>query len=520
MAQQEKDTRIVLKGEKARAKLLEGAKAVYDGVSTTYGPKGRNVLIEKPFGRPLMTRDGVTVAKDIYFKDRAKNMGAQYVNEAAEITNKISGDGTSATVGLTYLLLEGGQKSIAAGMHPMEVKDMLVKDSFTLLKALKKLSKPAKISQLKEVATVSSGSSIYGDLIGGAIERAGNEGGILTERAFVEDVTREYIDGYYLQNGFQALQSGKKELIDPFVIVSAKRLTSGVDAFELMTKTAKSKGVQPGEIPKFLFVGNFEDACYQSIVENINRGTIDAVIIKTPPQFGAMGTQLLEDIAIYAKCRIIGESDNVRNFTDGNIGTVDKVVATQNYSTLFADNKTENIEVRVQEIKDRLKDETSDAIAEKLRERISSFENKVALFKIGGSTDSEKEEKEFRIEDAIQATRAAFREGIVAGGGVTWIELSKLDISPTYKTALQALFSKLLTNANLPEQVYLQKVLDAPKGFGINLRDTGELVDMFKVGVLDPTLVCEQVIKNATSNAALLLTTDKVIIFEDMKVEK
>lgn len=519
MAQAVKDNRIILRGDEVREKLLEGAHNVYDVVGTTYGPKGRNVLIEKPFGRPLLTRDGVTCARDTYFSDRASNMGAQYMVEASETTNRIAGDGTSATIVLAYHLFKNGIQAIAAGVHPMDIKETLFKDSYVLLDRLKELSKPVKTSQLKFVATVSAGDPLLGELIAGAIERVGEDGGIMTEKSHVEDIEREYVDGYYLQNGFEALQAGKKELIDPFVIVSAKRMTSAADAFEILTRTAKFNELQPGQIPRILFVGNFEEACYQLIVENINRGAIDAVVIKTPPQFGNMGTQLLEDIALYANCRLIGEGDSVRSFTAGNVGRVDRIVATHSEATIFADNTSEDVVTRIEEIKERLASETVDAIAEKLRDRIAKLEGKIALFKIGGATDSEKEEKEFRVEDAIQATRAAYRHGIVAGGGVTWLELSKCDISETYSKALQSVFTKLLKNANLPSELKLNEALNAPLGQGYNLREDDKLVDVVKAGVIDPTLVIEQVIKNATSNTAILLTTDKLLLFEDMKVD-
>jgi chaperonin GroEL len=518
MAQSPRDNRIVLKGDEVREKLLEGAQAVFSTVSTTYGPKGRNVLIEKPFGRPLPTRDGVTVARDTYFSDRAKNMGSQLMIEASETTNRIAGDGTSATIVLAYYLLKYGIQAIAGGTHPMQLKDQLFEDSYILLERLKTLSKPVKNSQLKSVATVSAGDTMLGELIAGAIEQVGEDGGIMTEKSHVEDIEREYVDGYYLQNGFEALQAGKHEIVDPMVIVSAKRIASSSDMAQIMGIAAKQNGIEPGQgqIPKFLFIGNFEEAAYQTIVDNINRRTIDAIIIKSPPQFGNMGTQLLEDIALYAGCRLIGEADSVRSYT-GNVGRVDRVVATHNESTIYADNSSEDVLTRIQEIKDRLADETVDAIAEKLRDRIAKLEGKIALFKIGGATDSEKEEKEFRVEDAIQATRAAYKDGVVAGGGITLLELSKSNVSEVYSKSLQSVFKKLLKNANLPSEVKLNEALNASKGMGYNLRKDDKLTDVVKDGVLDPTLVVEQVIKNATSVVATALTTEVILNFEDTK---
>lgn len=517
MAQTVKDNRIILEEDEARAKLLEGTKAIYESVATTFGPRGKNVLLEKPFGRPVATRDGVTVARDTYFSDRAKNMGAQYLNEASETTNQVAGDGTSATVVYGHHLYKNSLQAVAAGMHPMQVRDVLYDDSQVLLARLDKLTKQVKKSQLKEVATVSAGDPLLGQLIAEAIERVGEDGGILTEKSHVADVEREFVDGYYLQNGFTALQAGRKEMTDPFVIVSSKRIASAVDAHELLTNTMRLNDMQPGQIPKILFVGNFDDAAYNLIVENINAGRVDAVVIKTPPQFGNMATHLLEDIALYAGCRLIGDGDSIKNFTKGNIGQVNRVVSTHTECTIFGDNTSEVVQDRVAEIKDNLENEVVDAIAEKLRDRISKLEGKVALFRIGGAIDSEKEEKEFRVEDAIQATRAAYKHGIVAGGGVTWLELSKLDdISDITRKSLQSVFGKLMENAFYDKApIKLQNALEAPTGFGYNLRADDKLVDMIKSGVIDPRLVVEQVIKNATAAIATLITIGRVHIFED-----
>lgn len=490
---------------------------MYDSVTTTFGPKGQNVLVEKPFGRPLSTRDGVTVARETYSKVRSENMGAQLLMEASENTNRVAGDGTTATVALSYQLMKEGEQLIASGVNPMEVKDILINDSEVILAELDKLAKSVKKSQLKEVATVSSGDALLGQLISEAVAYVGENGGIMTEKAPVAEVEREYVDGYYLQQGFSALPVGKKELVDPFVLVIDRRVTSAADIAEILTKTLQAKKFDPasGAIPKFLIIGNVEEAAYFQVVNLINSGKADAVVIKTPPQFGEMGRELLADVAIYANCRVLTQSDNLANFNASFIGSIDKVVATHSESTIFADNSTEAISVRIQELKDRLGAEVSDNVAERIRDRISKLEGKIALFRIGGATDSEKEEKEFRVEDSINATRAAQRYGVVPGGASTLLQLSKCDISKTYSQALQNVFKKLLRNAVLPAEVKLQEALNAPKGFGFNLRKGDELVDLVKEGVLDPKLVVSEVIKNATSVAHIALTTGVLLNFED-----
>lgn len=520
MSQPVKDNKIILSEDEIRAKLLEGAKASYDTVMTTFGPKGKNVLIEKPFGRPVLTRDGVTVAREVYFSDRAKNQGAQMLCEASETTNRIAGDGTSATVGLSYHLLKNGIQAIAAGTHPMDVKEMYFNDSYVLLDKLDTLTTDTKTEQLRQVASISAGDGSLGAMIAAAIVRVGADGGIITEKAPIEDIQCEYVDGYYLQPGFQALQVGKKEIADPFVIVSIRRLTSAADVIEIMTKVAQAKHLEPGSIPRFVFVGNIEDAAYNCICDNINRGTIDAIILKTPPQFGDMGKELLEDIAAYAGCNSLTDTINIKSFNDSFIGHIDKVVASKADATMFAHNDTKLVTSRINEIRDQTKTETVDAILERLKDRVAKLEGKIALFKIGAATDTAREELEFRVEDSIHATRAAAEYGVVPGGGITLLELSRLsDISPAYRDALRSVFKQLLLNANLSAEVKLEEALQAKPGYGYNLRNNDELINVVKAGVLDPALVVQQIIKNATEVVANGLTTGVGIIFED-KEEK
>ncbi len=521
MSQAKRDHRIIIKGDQARAELLAGARFVYDAVTSTYGPRGRNVMIEKPFGRPLTTRDGVSVARDTYSSDRPKNMGVQRVLEASETTNRIAGDGTTATVALAYHLMQRGTLAIAAGMHPMEVKRQFLQDSYKVLDKLTAMTKKVKDSQLKEVATISSGDPLLGELIADAVLRVGAEGGIITEKAPVDDIEREYVDGYYLQTGFQALQAGKKELIDPFVIVSIRRLTSAADIADVLTKALQSRSFNPQTdgIPRFLLIGNIEEAAYMTAVNLINQGKIDAVILKTPAMFGEMGKYLLEDIAIYARCNPLTEGSNLRELDTSCVGTVDKVVANKNEATLFADNDTEAVKTRIQEIKDQIEAELSDAVSEKMKDRVAKLEGKIALFRIGGAIDSVKEEVESRVEDAIHATRAAYSTGVVPGGGITLLELSKLEISAPYGEALRDTFMQLLINANLPAELKLNEAMKAPVGNGFNLKGNGELVDMVKTGIIDPALVVQQIIKNATASATDMLTTDTLIVFEDAKEE-
>lgn len=510
-----KEGRILLDEDVYRLKFMEGAKAAYDAAAVSYGPKGKNVALEKGFGRPVYTRDGVTILRDVYFSDRPKNMGAQAIIEASESSNAVAGDGSTAVALLTYQLLKNAVQAIAAGQHPMDVSDTITQDGYILLDALKTMVTPVKDDKLKEVATVSSGNPALGQLIAEAILYVGEDGGILTEKAPITEVEREYVDGYYLQSGFTALQAGKKELIDPFVVVSSKRLSSSADAIEVLNGVMKAKGLQPGQIPRILFVGNIEDAAYTTIVNTINAGQIDAVVIKTPPMYGELGRHLLEDIAIYAGCEPLTDNHSLKTFGPRFIGAVDKVIANKSESTLFADNETQAVLGRIETIKSQIDAEEIPAVAEKLKDRVAKLEGKIAIFKIGAPTDTSKEEMEFRIEDAINSTRHAHREGIVPGGGVTLLELSKCEVSDISKKALRATFKQLLINANLEAELKLDEALKAKKGYGYNLKKSDKLVDVIREGVVDPYVVVREVVSHASNMAAETIKIGLGIVYEN-----
>lgn len=512
--EQKKAGRIWLDEETARNKILEGTTFSYNGVAATFGPRGRNIPVVKPFGNFMLTRDGVTVAKELYLSDPAANVGTQALREAAETTNRKAGDGTTQTVLLAHHLYRLGVQAITAGQHPMELKEQILADSAILQKRLKELVKPTKPSQLKQVATVSSGDPLLGELIAGAVEYVGPDGGIIAEKAMVATVEREFADGYYIQSGFEALQSGRKELTDPHVVVVKRRLTSHGDAMKLLEKTAELSGLKQGQVLQAVFIGNIEEAAYHTITQLMAQGVVDGAIIKPPLSYGAMAGELLEDIAIYAGCEPIIETTNLRDLNADYLGTVERIVANKNDATLFG-NQSETVEDRIAALKERIKAEQVDAINERLRDRLAKLEGKIALFRIGGATNTAKEETEFRVEDAILATRAAYAHGVVPGGGVTLLELSRANVSELTRSALREVFKQLLINANLPEQLALDKILKAKYGLGFNLRaKDNELVDMVGAGILDPALVVEEVIRNACEISANLITSGGMIVPE------
>lgn len=518
MAQSVKDNKILLFDEDIKDPLLEGAKASYEAVTTTYGPKGLNVLIEKPYGRPVLTRDGVTVAKEVYFSHRPKNMGTQMMLEASQTTNRLAGDGTTQTVALAYHLLKQGRAMIASGVNPMEVRDIINRDAEILLDHLQAYVRELTDGQLEQVATVSCGDPALGKLIAEAVEHVGLDGGIIAEKAYTSGVEREYVNGYYFEQGFSALSEGKKELDSPIVVVTGKKVSSNADFLELINKIVTISKETP---PRVAFVGEIEGMARESIIANVMQGKMDAVIINTPSS-GEMGTAYLEDIAIYCGCKMLAAGDSIKNIDSTYLGRAEKVVCTPYSSSIFGGQHSgEDVEARVAEIKERIAAEESDSLTEKFRDRIAKLQGKIAVFKIGGATDTEKEEKEFRIEDAIQSSRAALSEGVVAGGGTTLLHLSQAEgLSKLFKEALRDTFKRLIENANLPADVKLMEVLNSKYPMGINLRGTDEVVDLIKAGVLDPALVLKEVIKNAASNAGNTLTIGCGIVAEDKEDKK
>lgn len=529
MAQTPKDGKKYLFGKEARQAILDGSKVVYDAVMTTYGPKGRNVLLEKTYGRPVITRDGVTVARESYLEDRGPNMGSQLVIEASQTTNRVAGDGTSCTVGLTYQLIKLGMQKIEAGVNPMDVKAEIMEDSYKILDKLAELSKDVKKGQLEQVATVSSGDPLLGQLIAEAVEEVGNDGGLITEKALISGVDRTYINGYFLQQGFTALTEGKKEIEEPYIVVSSKPVTSRFDAIQILNRVGDrarvdqglplSTGGQPVPLKEPLrvsFFGEFDGEAYNVLVANINQGFFDGTITKTPPM-GELGAQYLDDIAVYCGGKPITAGESLTTVDGTYVGRAEKVTATTTETTIFGGQfNQEDLDKRIADIKDRIKTESLDAMVEKLKDRLAKLENKIALFRIGGATETEREEKEYRIEDAIQATKAAAQHGVVVGGGITLIKLSQTkDIHEIFQTALRNVFKKLITNAGLEGEVKLNEALQAPAGYGFNLREGGEPVDLVDEGVLDPTLVIEQVVENAASTAANAVSVGALITFVD-----
>lgn len=519
MSQAQKDHKIFKFDKDVREAVLGGADTTYRAVTTTYGPKGRNVLLEKTFGFPIITRDGVTVARESYSKVRDENAAMQLLIQAADTTNSSVGDGTTATVALTYHLIK---KVLSFDYDAMGLKDTLEKDSRLLLDELKKYTKPLKKGQLEQVATVSSRDSGLGKMIAQAVEETGNDGGIIAEKAELLEVEREYIEGYFIQKGFMAITQGKRQLVDPVVAVVSHKLSTATDIAELLDKVAQAQGLDPrqGDKLRIAIFGSVEGEAYARLVELIAKGVLDATVVESP-EGGELGSQYLEDIATYTGGRIISAS-SLKDLDKSYLGSADRIVCSKYNTSIFGGKYIkEDYDLRLADLKDNLKEEQFANIAEKIKDRIAKLSGKVAIFRIGGATKSEKEELEFRIEDAIQAAKAAFTGGVVPGGGTTLVWLSQTKgLSKITREALRETFKRLVDNANFPAEVKLEELLKAKSPMGFNLATDGELVDLEKEGILDPAQVIEETVRNATSIAGNLITLGAMIIFEDKPEEK
>lgn len=528
MAQEERDTRKVRFGSEARTALLKGSKQMSDTVGLSYGPKGLNVIIEKTYGRPMITRDGVTISKEVYSKVRDENMGMQLLNEAAETTVKAVGDGTTQTVVLAHSLLDEAHKHIAAGVNPMELKEIILRDSYILLDRLSNLTKQVKKGQLEQVATVSSGDEGFGRLIAEAVEQVGADGGIITQKSAILDVDKTSVDGYYMSPGYTALSSGKLELADAYIIVSSKRITTGAEIVKLVNKVIvrfyADRNLQPGtqinEPLSIFFYGDFEGEAYDVINANISQQKFLGAVVKSPMNGGDMLPQYLNDLAVYTGGRLISAADKLDDIDESYIGRAEKIRATNKEAIVFGgEGIVEDIQAHATVLKDAIAKEDNAAVLEKLKERLSKLGGKIAIFRVGGANDTQREEREFRIDDAIEATKAASRGGVVAGAGTTLIELSKCGVSELWKTALENTYKRLLANANPNNgvDVELNRVLNSKYPNGFNLRQGFELIDVIEAGVLDPSLVVENVVQNAAATAADLVSVGAVITFVDKK---
>ena len=513
-------------GDDARKKLANGVNILANAVKTTLGPKGRNVVLDKSFGAPTVTKDGVSVAKEIELKDKFENMGAQMVKEVASQTSDIAGDGTTTATVVAQAILKEGLKCVAAGMNPMDLKRGIDKAVSVAVEGLQKMSKPCTDQNaIEQVGTISANSDKdIGSIIAEAMDKVGKEGVITVEEGQSLDNELDVVEGMQFDRGYLSpyfatnQQTMASELDDPYVLLFDKKITNIKDMLPVL------EGVAKASKPLLIIAEDVEGEALATLVVNSIRGVVKVVAVKAPG-FGDRRKAMLEDIAILTGGTVISEEVglSLEKAELKDLGTAKKVTVNKENTTIIdgGGDKTA-IEGRVTQIRAQIEEATSDYDKEKMQERVAKLAGGVAVIKVGAATEVEMKEKKARVEDALHATRAAVEEGVVAGGGVAMIRarkaLEKLEGDNSDQTqgiaiatqAMQEPLRQIVTNAGQEGSVILAKVEEGKDSFGYNA-STGEFGDMLEMGILDPTKVTRTALQNAASIAGLMITTEAMV---------
>ncbi len=510
----------------ARAKLKSGVDKLANAVKVTLGPKGRNVILEKKFGASTVTKDGVSVAKEIELEDPVENMGAQMVREVASKTSDVAGDGTTTATVLAQAIYREGLKNVTAGANPMDLKRGIDLAVGKVVAYLKKASKEVEgRNEIAQVGAISANNDkSIGDLIADAMEKVGKDGVITVEEAKGTETGLDVVEGMQFDRGYLSpyfvtnTETMEANLEDPFILIHDKKISAMKDLLPVLEKVA-----QQGK-SLLIIAEDLEGEALATLVVNKIRGTLRVAAVKAPG-FGDRRKAMLEDIAVLTGGTVISEERGFKleNATVSYLGTAKKVNIDKDNTTIVEGaGKTDDIKKRINEIKAQIEKTTSDYDKEKLQERLAKLSGGVAVLKIGASTEVEMKEKKARVEDALHATRAAVEEGIVAGGGVAFVRaISVLDkvtgINPDQTTgvkiiqkALEEPLRQIVNNSGLEGSVVLQKVKEGKDDYGFNAA-TEVYENLIKAGVIDPTKVTRTALENAASVAALLLTTEAVV---------
>ncbi len=513
-------------GEDARSKMVRGVNILANAVKATLGPKGRNVVLEKSYGAPTITKDGVSVAKEIELADKFENMGAQMVKEVASKTSDNAGDGTTTATVLAQALIREGSKAVAAGMNPMDLKRGIDQAVKAAIEELKKISKPtADDKAIAQVGTISANSDAsIGDIIADAMKKVGKEGvitveegsGLENELDVVEGMQfdRGYLSPYFINNQ----QSMSAELDDPFILLHDKKISNVRDLLPVL------EGVAKAGKPLLIVAEEVEGEALATLVVNTIRGIVKVCAVKAPG-FGDRRKAMLEDMAILTGGTVISEEVglSLEKATIKDLGRAKKIqVSKENTTIIDGAGNTSDIEGRIKQIKAQVEETSSDYDREKLQERVAKLAGGVAVIKVGASTEIEMKEKKARVEDALHATRAAVEEGVVPGGGVALLRAKAAieslkganeDQTHGIQIALRAMeapLREIVTNAGEEPSVIVNKVKDGSGNFGYNAAN-GEFGDMVAFGILDPTKVTRTALQNAASIAGLMITTEAMV---------
>jgi len=510
---------------KAREALLRGINTLADAVKVTLGPKGRNVIIEKSFGSPTITKDGVTVAKEIELTDKFENMGAQMVKEVASKTSDVAGDGTTTATILAQAVYAEGSKLVAAGNNPMAIKRGIDKAVEAVVDELKKISKPTKDQkEIAQVGTISANNdSTIGNIIAEAMEKVGKEGVITVEEAKSMETTLDVVEGMQFDRGYISpyfvTDPEKMEAVlsDPYILLNEKKISNMKDLLPVLEQIAKMGR------PLLILSEDVEGEALATLVVNKLRGTLQCAAVKAPG-FGDRRKAMLEDIAILTGGQVVSEDLGIKleNISLKDLGTAKRITIDKDNTTIVdGGGERSALEGRVKQIRTQIEETTSDYDREKLQERLAKLIGGVAVINVGAATETEMKEKKARVEDALNATRAAVEEGIVPGGGVAFVRcipaLTKLKLHGDeqlgvnlIKRALEEPVRQIANNAGFEGSVVVDRVKNEKNSVGFNA-ETGEFEDLIKAGVIDPTKVTRFALQNAASVAGLLLTTEAMV---------
>jgi len=517
----------------ARNRVLGGAKSLYDAVKVTYGPKGRNVVIAKGFGGPTVTHDGVTVAEGIELPENddetlGYKVGADLIKQAAKNLNKQAGDGTTTVTVLTYSILKEANRLIAAGHNPMELRKGIEQAGAEIVKELNKLAEPieGKSDRVAEVATISAGDAEIGKLIAGVIEKVGKDGVVTVEAGQGLELEAEVVEGFSLDKGwvspFFVTDAGRQEAVyeKPAILITDKKISSVQEFLPMLEKLAQS-----GKKDVVLIADEVEGEALSILVLNKLKGVFNTVAVKAP-SFGDRRKDVLRDIAVLTGATVISE-DHGLTFENAGLevlGSARKVIVGKDETTIIEGaGKPSGVKERIADIKSLSENASSEYEKEQFDKRAAALSGKVAVIKVGGATETEIDEKKFRVDDAVAATKAALAEGIVAGGGVTLVNLAgNLKVSGAdslsvgrqiLKDALKQPFLQIMKNAGLNADALLAQVESGKPGFGVNvMKPEDGLIDVKKAGVIDPARVTKEAVQNAVSIASTAATMGALVV--------
>ncbi|MBO8169272.1 MAG: chaperonin GroEL [Thermoanaerobacteraceae bacterium] len=512
--------------EEARQALERGVNALAEAVKVTLGPKGRNVVLEKKFGSPTITNDGVTIAREIELEDPLENMGAQLVKEVATKTNDVAGDGTTTATVLAQAMINEGLKNVAAGANPMVMRRGIHKAVEAAVEELKKISKPIESKEaITQVASISANDEEIGKLIAEAMEKVGKDGVITVEESQGIGTTLDVVEGMQFDRGYispyMVTDTDKMEAVleEPYILITDKKIAAVNELLPLLEKV-----VQAGK-PLLVIAEDVEGEALATMVVNKIRGTFTAVAVKAPG-FGDRRKAMLQDIAILTGGQVVSEEVGIKleNATIDMLGRARQVVVGKEETTIIEGRgDSAEIEKRIAQIRRQIEETTSDFDREKLQERLAKLSGGVAVIGVGAATETEMKEKKLRIEDALAATRAAVEEGIVAGGGTALIDVlpaiekvqqelegDEATGAALVKKALEEPVRQIAKNAGVEGSIVVEKVKEAGVGIGFNAL-TQEYEDMIKAGIVDPAKVTRSALQNAASIASILLTTETLV---------